>query len=410
MDPSARATAREKLWLFAAESGPYRIGVKRTHKRTGRERHVRGRDQGCGSRRGRFGRPIAQGRGLCRGRGRRRQSPRRLGRHAGHLDRRDDVAVSPLRRDRGRLAVHRLSHHHHPAAALRPRRLRADAVLPVVSDGGAVSQPYPLVGRRRRHHRRGDPDLCHRGRRGVHRPRHHADPSRRRARRRVHRAAARGDAANHRLDRPVRGDGVHGLRLFRAVPAGAMDAPRLRRFAARRSSLHHARGYFRHSGRRVVLAHHPVHDLWRVPAAFRRRQVLHRFFHGAHGPQGQQRRPHRGAVLVPARWSVRLGRRHHRDDRRRRLSADAAGGVREERGRRPARRRRAGRHHLAAGARRRRLPDRRVPQDQLPRRDLDGDHPDLPLLPVAAVHGRARCQAVPRADRGLRAAAHAWRR
>src|SRR4051812_30696150 len=186
-----------------------------------------------------------------------------------------------------------------------------------------------------------------------------------------------------------------------------MDAPRLRRVAARRSSLHHARGYLRHSGRRVVLAHHPVHHLWRVPAAFRRRQVLHRFFHGAHGPQGQQRRPHRGAVVVPARWSVRFGRRHHRDDRRRRLSADAAGGVREERGRRTACRRRAGRHHFAARARRRRLPDRRVPQDQLPRRDLDGDHPDLPLLPVAAVHGRTRCQAVPGAHRGLRAAAHA---
>ena len=131
------------------------------------------------------------------------------------------------------------------------------------------------------------------------------------------------------------------------------------------------------------------------------------FSHGADGPQGQQRRPHGGAVVVPARRSVRLRRRHHGDDRRRRLSADAAGGIREERGRRPARRRRARRHHLAAGAGRRRLPDRRVPQDQLPRRDLDGDHPDLPLLPVAAVHGRARCQAVPRADRELRAAAHA---
>ena len=93
--------------------------------------------------------------------------------------------------------------------------------------------------------RRGDPDLCHRGRRGFHRPRHHADPSRRRARRRVHRAAAGGDAANHRLDRAVRGDGVHRLRLFRAVSAAAMDASRLRRFAARRPSVHHARRHFR---------------------------------------------------------------------------------------------------------------------------------------------------------------------
>ena len=77
---------------------------------------------------------------------------------------------------------------------------------------------------------------------------------------------------------PCRGAGVHGLRLFRAVPAAAMDAPRLRRFAARRPSVHHARGHFRHSGRRVVVADHPVHDLRRVPAAFRRRQVLHRLF------------------------------------------------------------------------------------------------------------------------------------
>ena len=120
-----------------------------------------------------------------------------------------------------------ISHHPDAAAALHPRRLRDGAVLPVVSDVGAISQPHPLVGRRRRYHRRGDPDLRHRGRRGVHRPRHHADPARRRARRRVHRAAARGDAAHHRLDRAVRGDRVHGLRLFRAVSAAALDAPRL---------------------------------------------------------------------------------------------------------------------------------------------------------------------------------------
>ena len=72
-------------------------------------------------------------------------------------------------------------------------------------------------------------------------------------------------------------------------------------------------------------------------------------------------------------------------------------GLREERRRRAAGGRRARRHHLAAGARRRRVPDRRVSQDQLPRRDLDGDDPDLPLLPVAAVHGRARRQEVRRA-------------
>ena len=80
----------------------------------------------------------------------------------------------------------------------------------------------------------------------------------------------------------------------------------------------------------------------------------------------------------------------------------AARGLREERRRRVARRRRARRDPVAAGARRRRLPDRRVPQDQLSRRDLDGDHPDLSLLPVAAVHGRARRQAVRRDGRALR--------
>ena len=117
------------------------------------------------------------------------------------------------------------------------------------------------------------------------------------------------------------------------------------------------------------------------------------------GNKAEQRRPHRGAVVVPARRAVGLRRRHHGDDRRGRLSDDGARRLREERRRRIARGRRARRHHLAAGARRRRLPDRRVPQDQLSRRDLDGDHPDLPLLPVAAVHGRARRQALRRAHR-----------
>ncbi len=55
---------------------------------------------------------------------------------------------------------------------------------------------------------------------------------------------------------------------------------------------------------------------------------------------------------------------------------NAAGGL--ARGRRPRR------DHFTARAWRGGIPDRRVSQDQLPRRDLDGDHPDLPLLPVAA--------------------------
>ena len=47
--------------------------------------------------------------------------------------------------------------------------------------------------------------------------------------------------------------------------------------AAGRPSVHHAGRHLRRRGRRVVDADHPVHDLRRVPAAFRRRQVLHRF-------------------------------------------------------------------------------------------------------------------------------------
>ena len=72
----------------------------------------------------------------------------------------------------------------------------------------------------------------------------------------------------------------------------------------------------------------------------------------------------------------------------------AKAGYRDERRRRIAGGRRAGRHPVAAGAGRRGLPDRRVPQDRLSRRDLDGADPDLPLLSVAADHGRTRRQEI----------------
>ena len=122
---------------------------------------------------------------------------------------------------------------------------------------------------------------------------------------------------------------------FRPYLAAAVDAPRLRHRPARRPSVHHARGHLRRSGRCLVLADHPVHDLRRVPATFRRRQVLHRLLDGAHRPQAEQRRPDGGAGVVPARRPVGLGSRHHRDDGRRSLSADeevgssanAAGGL-----------------------------------------------------------------------------------
>src|SRR6516164_4140598 len=94
-----------------------------------------------------------------------------------------------------------------------------------------------------------DPRLRDRRRGGIHRPRDHADPPRRRARRRLHHLAARGDAANHRLDRSIRRIVVHGCH-GRSLSAAAVDAPRLRHFAARRPSVHHARGHFRHPRRR----------------------------------------------------------------------------------------------------------------------------------------------------------------
>ena len=265
----------------------------------------------------------------------------------------------------------------------------------------ALPQPHPVVRRRRRRGRGRDPDLRHRGRRGFHRSRDHPDPHRRHPRRRCSsssswkRRAAPSAGSCRRCRSPFIVYAMAGPYLpppwnhrgYRHRPAG-------------RAPVHHAGRNFRNSGRRVVEPDHPVHDLRRVPAAFRRRQVLHRLLAEADGQQAERRRPHGGAVVVPARRAVGLGRRHHGDGRRGRLSDDAEGRLREERRRRPAGGRRARRDHLAAGAGRRRLPDRGVPQDQLPRRDLDGGDPDLPLLPVAAVHGRARRPPVRRRRRG----------
>ena len=52
---------------------------------------------------------------------------------------------------------------------------------------------------------------------------------------------------------------------------------------------------------RVVLAHHPVHHLRRLPAVFGRRQVLSRLLVLRHGRQADRRRPHRGRVLPAGR-------------------------------------------------------------------------------------------------------------
>ena len=226
-----------------------------------------------------------------------------------------------------------------------------------------------------------------------------ARPLGRDRRHRLHRAAAGGDAAHHRRDHARGVAAVHRLCDARPVSAGALDPSRLRRGAAGRSPLHYAGRHFRRRGRRVGDADHPVHDLRRVPAAIRRRKILHRFLAGADGRKAEQRRPHGGAVVVPARRSLRIGRRHDRHDRHRGLSDDGQGGLREKRRGRLARGRRAGRDPVAAGAGRRRVPDRRVSQDQLSRRDLDGDHPDLSLLHVAAVHGRTGRQEIRRQGR-----------
>ena len=376
-----------------------------------RREHGRGRQsRGCGAiavsrsaagQRGRdLRRGLAQGRRVHRAGGRLRQPADRLGRDRGDGDCDRDVAVSPLCR---------LRHRADAAAALHACGVCSGAELSAVSDGAPLSQPHPVVGRDRGGGVRRHPGLCHCRRRGLHRSRHLAGPPRRRARRYLHRAAAGGDAPQHRLDHAGGGAAVHRLRDGRSVPAAAMDPPRLRSVAAGRTSVHHARRHLRRRRRCVGNADHHVHDLRRVSAALGRRQVLYRLLDGADRRQGEQRRPHRGAVVVPAGWPVGFGRRHHGDDRRGGLSDDEAVGLREECRRRASGRWRARCHPVAAGARGRRLPDRRISQDQLPRRDLDGDHPDLSLLHVVALHGRARRQAVRRRRGALSAADGAWR-
>ena len=154
---------------------------------------------------------------------------------------------------------------------------------------------------------------------------------------------------------------------------------------------HHAGGHLRHGGRCLVVADHPVHHLRRVPAGVRapasssstspsprwaastpgagRTVVLSSFLLG--GPSGS------GVATTVTHRHGRLA-----DAEARRLRPRGCG--------RPARRRRARRDHLAAGAGRGGLPDRRVPQDQLPRRAADGGRCRPPLLPVAVPDGGAR--------------------
>ena len=188
------------------------------------------------------------------------------------------------------------------------------------------------------------------------------------------------------------------------MAARPVAPPRLRPRPARRHDVHDARGRVRDRGRRVVVADHSLHDLRRVPDVLRRRQVLPRFLVRRARREAHRRRPHHRPIVVPARRAVGIRRRHHGDPRHRRLSDAREGGLREERRGRPARRRGARGDPLAAGARRRRVPDRRVPQDLVSRRDQDGGDPDLPLLPVAAADGRDRRPEVRHAPGGFRRA------
>ena len=240
---------------------------------------------------------------LHRGRGGGDEPPRRRGRAPHHRHRRHHVGVPPLGR---------LRHRADPGAALHPRRLRAGAELPALPGGGSLSQPHPLVGRAPGGRQRRDHRLRALWRRRLHRPRDRPGALGRDPRRRLHRPAARGDAAHHRPDHAGRLHPLHPLRDARAAPAAALDAPRLRLPAPRRAPVHDARGHLRRRGRRLVDAHHPVHDLRRLPQPVRRRQVLHRLLARAHGRQAQQRRPGGRAVVVPPRRTV-----GHRASRRR---------------------------------------------------------------------------------------------
>ena len=165
---------------------------------------------------------------------------------------------------------------------------------------------------------------------------------------------------------------AYGVR--RPVASGTVGASRLRRVEPVGLHVPDARRHFRHRGRRVVVAHHPVHDLRRLPPALRapassistgasprwaastagagRTVVLASFLLGGPSGSGVATTVTIGSVAYPML---------------------AARGLRQGRGGRPARRRRPGRDHLAAGAGRRRVPDRRVPEDQLSRRAADGD-------------------------------------
>ena len=85
--------------------------------------------------------------------------------------------------------------------------------------------------------------------------------------------------------------------------------------APRGPHVHDARGHLRRRGGRLGHAHHPVHDLRRVPAVLGRGQVLPRFLLLAPRRQDRERRARGRARLVPAGRPVGLGRGDDGDHR-----------------------------------------------------------------------------------------------
>ena len=129
---------------------------------------------------------------------------------------------------------------------------------------------------------------------------------------------------------------VPRVRLSRPVAARTVGAPRLRRRQPVGLHVPDARRHLRHRGRRVVVAHHPVHDLRRVPAALGRRQVLPRLELRGDGQPAQRRRDARwcsrrscwAAPPVPAsRRRSRSARSPTRCCKRAGYGAEAAGGL-----------------------------------------------------------------------------------
>ena len=170
---------------------------------------------------------------------------------------------------------------------------------------------------------------------------------------------------------------VPRLRLRRSLAAGAVDAPRLRRRAPDRLPVQTLEGIF---GVAVDVSSSLI-ILFTIYGAFLQHSGAGKFFLDLSlRRDGRQAQRSAGRTVVLASFllggpsgsgvatTVTIGSVAY--------PMLSAGRLRQGRRRRPARGGRPRRHHLAAGARRGRVPDRRVPEDQLPRRAPDGDDPD----------------------------------